>query len=190
MFPIAHWRAYEHSKEGYYLALRQTQETIRTDTPNWQPWVLFFLRAPTADEAAGQESRKREDRSICHTRIVREKLEYAREHGRVTIGDIVALTGTSRNTLKQHFRQLLEKGHWSGRGRGAEGWHCPALRSERGRNPPRTLLHRTTYGQSVWLTPGTRPCLSFWGFGGPGRDRTDDLFHAMEARSQLRHRPT
>ena len=29
-----------------------------------------------------------------------------------------------------------------------------------------------------------------WEFGGPGRDRTDDLFHAMEARSQLRHRPT
>src|SRR5262249_20862392 len=26
--------------------------------------------------------------------------------------------------------------------------------------------------------------------GGPGRDRTDDLSHAMEARSQLRHRPT
>src|SRR5664279_2599941 len=26
--------------------------------------------------------------------------------------------------------------------------------------------------------------------GGPGRDRTGDLFHAMEARSQLRHRPT
>src|SRR3954470_2205059 len=30
---------------------------------------------------------------------------------------------------------------------------------------------------------------SFGKFGGPGRDRTDDLFHAMEARSQLRHRP-
>jgi hypothetical protein len=27
------------------------------------------------------------------------------------------------------------------------------------------------------------------GDGGPGRVRTDDLFHAMEARSQLRHRP-
>src|ERR1700680_419954 len=35
----------EHSKEGYYLALRQTQETIRNEAPNWQPWVLFFLRA-------------------------------------------------------------------------------------------------------------------------------------------------
>jgi hypothetical protein len=27
-------------------------------------------------------------------------------------------------------------------------------------------------------------------FGGPGEIRTHDLFHAMEARSQLRHRPT
>ena len=37
--------AIEQSKEGYYLALRQTQVTVRTDAPNWQPWVMFFLRA-------------------------------------------------------------------------------------------------------------------------------------------------
>lgn len=35
----------ENSKEAYYLALRQTQGTIRTTKPNWQPWLLFFLRA-------------------------------------------------------------------------------------------------------------------------------------------------
>jgi len=34
----------EKSKEGYYLALRQTQGTIRTDAPNWQPWIIFFLK--------------------------------------------------------------------------------------------------------------------------------------------------
>ena len=28
----------EQSKEAYYLALRQTQGTIRTEAPNWQPW--------------------------------------------------------------------------------------------------------------------------------------------------------
>src|SRR6266849_3164328 len=38
-----------------------------------------------------------------------------------------------------------------------------------------------------WLE-GDGKCLKR--FGGPGRVRTDDLFHAMEARSQLRHRPT
>ncbi len=35
----------ELNKEAYYLALRQTQGTIRTETPNWQPWLVFFLRS-------------------------------------------------------------------------------------------------------------------------------------------------
>lgn len=35
----------ERSKEGYCLALRQTQAAIRSETPNWQPWVSFFLAA-------------------------------------------------------------------------------------------------------------------------------------------------
>ena len=32
-------------KEHYYLALRQTQGTIRTESPNWQPWLMFFMHA-------------------------------------------------------------------------------------------------------------------------------------------------
>jgi Fic family protein len=35
----------EQNKQAYYLALRQTQGTIRTATPNWQPWLVFFLRS-------------------------------------------------------------------------------------------------------------------------------------------------
>src|SRR5712692_6976481 len=38
-----------------------------------------------------------------------------------------------------------------------------------------------------WLA-GDGKCLKR--FGGPGEIRTHDLFHAMEARSQLRHRPS
>src|SRR3546814_21047871 len=33
------------NKEAYYLALRQTQRSIRTDAPDWQHWLVFFLRA-------------------------------------------------------------------------------------------------------------------------------------------------
>ena len=47
-------------------------------------------------------------------------VEFAREHGRVTIGEAIKLTGASRNTLKQHFRALVTRGtlnqHGSGRG--------------------------------------------------------------------------
>ena len=114
----------EQSKEGYYLALRQTQGTIRTDSPNWQPWTLFFLRAL-------QQQMKRLARKIERERIVLSAmpelsvriLEFAREHGRVSIGDIAKLTGTSRNTLKEHFRQLQGKGHLVLHGQGRGAWY-------------------------------------------------------------------
>jgi Fic family protein len=117
----------EQSKEGYYLALRQTQMTIRTDTPNWQPWVLFMLRAL-------QQQMKRLAKKVEREKIVLAALpelsvriiEFAREHGRATIGDIVKLTGTSRNTLKQHFRQLVAQGHLALHGSGRGAWYTLA----------------------------------------------------------------
>jgi Fic family protein len=117
----------ELNKESYYLGLRQTQGTIRTDVPNWQPWVLFFLRAL-------QQQMKRLAKKVERERIVLSAMpelsvqivEYAREHGRVTIGDMVALTGANRNTLKQHFRQLLKKGHVVMHGSGRGAWYALA----------------------------------------------------------------
>ena len=35
----------EQSKDGYYLALRRTQGTLKKDAPDWMPWIVFFLRA-------------------------------------------------------------------------------------------------------------------------------------------------
>ncbi|NRA87645.1 MAG: Fic family protein, partial [Rhizobiales bacterium] len=109
----------EQSKEGYYLALRQTQGTIRTEDPNWQPWIMFYLHAL-------QQQMKRLEKKIERERIVLatlpeisvQILEQAREHGRVTIGDMIKLTGISRNTLKEHFRILVERGHLIMHGKG------------------------------------------------------------------------
>lgn len=114
----------EQSKEGYYLALRQTQGSIRTDAPNWQPWITFFLRAL-------QQQMRRLAKKVEREKIVLSALpelsvqilEYAREHGRVTIGDMVKLTGVSRNTLKKHFSQLIEKGHLVLHGSGRGAWY-------------------------------------------------------------------
>ena len=36
-------------------------------------------------------------------------LDYTREHEQVTIGDMIKITGISRNTLKQHFRKLIQQ---------------------------------------------------------------------------------
>ncbi|HEY0295626.1 MAG TPA: Fic family protein [Bordetella sp.] len=115
----------EQSKEAYYLALRQTQGTIRTAAPNWQPWLAFFLRA------LSQQVRRLE-RKVEREKLVLAKLpdlalqvvEFTREHGRVTMAEAMRLTGGNRNTLKQHFRALVEQGHLVQHGGGRGTWYA------------------------------------------------------------------
>lgn len=114
----------EVNKEAYYLALRQTQGTIRTETPNWQPWLTFFLRS-LAEQVRRLEKKVEREKIVLATlpELSLQIVEFAREHGRVTIGDAIQLTGVSRNTLKQHFRNLVERGHLSQHGGGRGVWY-------------------------------------------------------------------
>lgn len=114
----------EHSKEQYYLALRKTQGTIRTNKPNWQPWIRFFLKSL-------QQQMRKLERKIQKEKIMMESLpeislkilDHIKQHGRVTIGEMAKLTGLNRNTLKEHFRSLTEKGHISLHGSGRGSWY-------------------------------------------------------------------
>lgn len=114
----------ELNKESYYLALRQTQGTIRTAAPNWQPWLVFFLRS-LAEQVRRLEKKVEREKIVLAAlpELSLQIVEFAREHGRVTIGDAIKLTGASRNTLKQHFRNLVEHNHLNLHGSGRGVWY-------------------------------------------------------------------
>jgi Fic family protein len=114
----------ELNKEAYYLALRQTQGSIRSDAPNWQPWLIFFLRS-LAEQVRRLEKKVERERIVLAVLpdLSLQIVEFAREHGRITIGDAIKLTGVSRNTLKQHFRNLVERGHLNQQGSGRGVWY-------------------------------------------------------------------
>ena len=114
----------EQNKEAYYLALRQTQGTIRTDAPDWQPWLVFFLRS-LAEQVRRLEKKVEREKIVLASlpELSLQIVEFAREHGRVTIGEAIKLTGVSRNTLKQHFRALVERGHLNQQGGGRGVWY-------------------------------------------------------------------
>ncbi|MCP5197418.1 MAG: DUF977 family protein [Gammaproteobacteria bacterium] len=115
----------ENSKESYYLALRQTQGTLRTDRPNWQPWLLFFLRALQQQKRRLAAKVEREKLLIADLpELAVGIIDQARAHGRVTIGDMIRLTGASRNTLKEHFRRLLQQGYLVRHGAGKATWYA------------------------------------------------------------------
>ena len=114
----------EQSKEAYYLALRQTQGTIRSAAPNWQPWLMFFLRSLA--EQVKRLSRKIEREKLVLATLPELSLaiiEFAREHGRVTMMDAIRLTSSNRNTLKLHLRALVERGYLNARGAGRGAWY-------------------------------------------------------------------
>lgn len=114
----------ELNKEAYYLALRQTQGTIRTDNPDWQPWLTFFLRSLSEQVRRLNVKIEREKLVMASLPELSLKiLEFAREHGRVTISDMARLSGANRNTLKVHFRNLVEQGHLDQNGSGRGVWY-------------------------------------------------------------------
>lgn len=114
----------ENSKEGYYLALRQTQKTIRSPNSNWQPWAVYFLRAL-------QQQKRRLEKKIERERLVLGTLpelslqivEAINERGRITISEIVNLTGANRNTVKKHLAILVEANHLAQHGTGKGTWY-------------------------------------------------------------------
>jgi Fic family protein len=114
----------EHSKEGYYWALRQTQSSIRGDTPNWQPWLSFFLRALQQQKRRLEVKVEREKNALAALPELAVKiLDYARDHGRVTSRDMVRETGASPNTLKATFGSLVEKNLLVRQGGGRSTWY-------------------------------------------------------------------
>ena len=97
----------EQSKDAYYLALRQTQGTIRTETPNWQPWLMFFLRS-LAEQMRRLENKVAREKIVLAAmpELSLQIVEFAREHSRVTIGEAIKLTGPAVT------RPSSTSGHW------------------------------------------------------------------------------
>lgn len=115
----------ERNKEDYYLALRQTQITIRTEAPHWQPWLLFFMRSLQQQKRRLAVKVEREQMVVSALPELAVKiLDYAKDQGRVTMSDMVKNTGASSNTLKHHFRNLVKKQLLVQNGRGRSTWYA------------------------------------------------------------------
>ncbi|NNE82517.1 MAG: Fic family protein [Alphaproteobacteria bacterium] len=114
----------EATKDSYYIALRQTQETIRTETPNWQPWITYFL-GTLRTQKNRLEKRIERERLILGDlpELSSQILELAREQGRVSTGDVVRATGRSRNTIKDHMKTLVSAGHLIRHGKARGTWY-------------------------------------------------------------------
>ncbi|WP_010104164.1 filamentation induced by cAMP protein Fic [Verminephrobacter aporrectodeae] len=72
----------------------------------------------TRDEQAVAGYAQGMERVLSSWQDIAQIVEFAREHGRIAMGDAIRLTDGKRNTLKQHFRVLVGRGHLAQHGAG------------------------------------------------------------------------
>ena len=114
----------EQSKDSYYLALRRTQKTTCSKKPDWQPWIMFFLRA------LQQQKRRLESKVEWEKKILGELSELSlriyeltKERGQIKIEDVIRATNAARGTVKDHLNRLIKNGHLVQHGKGKGTWY-------------------------------------------------------------------
>lgn len=112
----------EATKEGYYRALRRTQTTLANEQPDWEAWLLFFLRSLVKQkEALAKKITSQDFRNEDLHPLARKIVALLPEHEILTLRQIVDLTGGKPSTLKLRLKELVDAGYLipKGRGRGA-----------------------------------------------------------------------
>ena len=133
----------EHSKEAYYLALRRTQTTWQNGKPDWEAWLVYFLRT-----------------LLCQTQVLRERLaqlapaptlpevltpdarrimDLLASQATITSSQASAATGIPLSTVKIRLKELMEAGviQAHGRGKGVFTRNSDATPPGRSGNRPR-----------------------------------------------------
>lgn len=100
----SHEKVIEDNKDQYYIALRQTQATLKT-TPDMNPWFLFFLKV--LDRQTQYLEKELSPKEPGTLTILEEQIfNLIRTHQPVTIGFLERKSGMKRVTLKSILARL------------------------------------------------------------------------------------
>lgn len=117
---VSHEQLVEKRKDEYYIALRKSQETFKTDHDTISPWLNFFLAV--IKEQATMALVYLEEEKVEDTLSPKqyEVWHYISGVGEASPSDIVKATGVLMPTVRQSLARLmaLKKIKPIGRGRG------------------------------------------------------------------------
>ena len=113
----------ELNKDGYYLALRQTQSTLEQENPHWLPWLRFFLLSLKSQKDG---LAKKTEIDPAWRNVPEESaliLEHVRQKGRITAGEAEEITRKPRSTIKKRLGDLVREGLLARCGKGRGTWY-------------------------------------------------------------------
>jgi Fic family protein len=120
-------RVIEENKDFYYQALRRTQATLKSETPDWEPWNGFFLRClkKQKDSLVARLDREQLIQGVQAdlSQLSIQIIEALRTKERLNIAQLASITGANRNTLKVRLRELVTSGRVQQHGKARATWY-------------------------------------------------------------------
>jgi Fic family protein len=112
-------RIIEENKEAYYLALRRGQAELeeadaktksKTKPGGLFDWFKFFLKSMQKQKVALEAKMKDELAATKLPRLSLQIVELIKSRGETSLGEAAAVLGANRNTIKVHFKNLVNNG--------------------------------------------------------------------------------
>jgi len=114
----------EANKDSYYAALKKTQQSLKTDHPDWNPWILFFLESLQQQKLILEQKVAREKVLSLHiSELSSTLLKLVQDQGRLSIGQLEVLTAANRSTIKKHLQKLVHTNQLLRHGLGRATWY-------------------------------------------------------------------
>lgn len=114
----------EGNKESYYRALRQTQVTLNKDAPNYEAWLMFFLKTLQKQKIRLEHKIKNDAvNKLSLPELSVQILDLFAQKERITVADIVDATGANINTVKKHVASLVNSNYLTKHGTTRGVWY-------------------------------------------------------------------
>ena len=117
----SHERIVEANKDKYYLALRESQEKLKSLKEFSLTWLEFFLELLKKQKDELKAKIEREKKAQRLPELSEKICTLASDRGRITVAFISGELKANRNTIKKHLQNLVRVGRLvkHGKGRGA-----------------------------------------------------------------------
>lgn len=114
----------EDNKEGYYRALRQTQVTLNKDLPDYEAWLMFFLKTLQKQKIRLEHKIKNDAlNKLSLPELSVQILDLFSQKERITVSDIVDAIGANINTVKKHVASLVNNSYLTKHGTTRGVWY-------------------------------------------------------------------
>ncbi len=111
--------------QDYYEVLRYTQQTLEGGKTDWEAWLQFFLFV--LHEQKAHLSRKLEkggDQLSDMPELSARVISLFEDHKRLSMKEIIEMTGGRRSTLKLRLGELVEGGYLKRHGQARSTWYA------------------------------------------------------------------